>query len=180
MKSIVVASVLTLLIFTGFIMTSNKQEYYQSKGEQLVNNILGKTTKTIDEKYNVKSCGVGAAMPGGPIQELTLCFNTKSPYTKEQLRELLIKSAQELLKQVNENNEIQEFLKEPPFNLKNVQIVIYNSDINGREVYDPGISTAEISQGTLTYQTVDFAQTFKYKKEIKETFEEALKALSAP
>lgn len=60
---------------------------------------------------------------------------------------MIIKSAQELLKQVNENNEIQEFLKECPFNLKNVQIIIYNSDNDGREVYDPGISTAEISQG---------------------------------
>jgi hypothetical protein len=157
-----------------------KQENSPSKGEQLVNSTLAKTAKTINEKYNIKPCGVGAAMPGGLIQEFTLCFNTKSSYTKEQLRELLIKSAQELLKQVNENNEIQEFLKERPFNLKNVQIIIYNSDKEGREVYDPGISTAEISQGILTYQTVDKSDTFKYKHEFEETYKDALKAISKP
>ena len=37
-------------------------------------------------------------MPGGPIQELTLCFDTKRPHNKEQLRELLIKTANELLR----------------------------------------------------------------------------------
>ena len=56
------------------------------------------------------------------------------------MRELLIKSAQELLNQINENKEIQEFLKERPFTIKNVQIIIYNHDKNGQEVYDPDIS----------------------------------------
>jgi hypothetical protein len=100
-----------LFIFTGFIMTSNKQEYHPSKGEQLVNSTLAKTAKIIKDKYNLKPCGVGAAMPGGPIQELVLCFNTKYPHTKEQLRELLIKAAQELLEQVNQNKEIQKFIR---------------------------------------------------------------------
>ena len=168
-----------LLIFTGFVM-KNKQQYYASRGEQLVNSILANTAKMIKDKYLLRPCGEGVAMPGGPIQELTLCFDTKHPYNKEQLREVLIKSAQELLKQVNENNEIQEFLKEHPFNLRNIQIIIYNSDKDGREVYDPGISTAEISQGILTYQTVDATDTFKYKKETEESYEDALKALSDP
>src|ERR1700722_16321921 len=105
MKSIILFLVLALLIFIGFISTSNKQQYHPSKGEQLVNNVLAKTAKIIKDKYNLKPCGEGAAMPGGPIQGLTLCFDTKLPYTKNQLRELLIKSAEELLKQVNENKE---------------------------------------------------------------------------
>ena len=67
-------------------------EYHISKGEQLVNSILAKTAKIIKDKYDLKPCGEGAAMPGGPIQELTLCFDTKYPYTKDQLRELLAHS----------------------------------------------------------------------------------------
>ncbi len=169
-----------LLIFAGFVMKDKWQAYQPSKGEQLVNSILAKSAKIINEKYNLRPCGEGASMPGGPIQEVTLCFNTKLPYTKSQLRESLIKSAQELLKQVNDNNEIQEFLKERPFNLKNVQVIIYNSEKDGREVFDPGISTSEISRGILTYQTVDASDTFKYKQEFSETYEEALKALSIP
>ena len=119
-------------------------------------------------------------MPGGPVQELALCFDTKYPHNKEQLRELLIKSANELLNQVTENEEIQKFLKERPFTIKNIQIIIYNHDKEGREVYDPGIATAQISEGVLTYRTVDSTDTFKFKQQFKESYEEALKALSAP
>ena len=63
-------SLITLLIFTGFIMKNKQQELFPSKGEQLVNSTLAKTAKIIKEKYDIKPCGVGAAMPGGPIQEL--------------------------------------------------------------------------------------------------------------
>jgi len=173
-------ALMTLLILTGFIMTSNKQEYHPSKGEQLVNATLASAARTIKEKYNIKPCGMGAAMPGGPIQELSLCFDTKYPYTKGQLRELLIKSAKELLHQVSENDEIQEFLKEPPFTIKNIQIIIYNHDNDGREIYDPNISGAQIAQGILTFRTVDKTDLFRFKEQYEESYDEALKALSKP
>jgi hypothetical protein len=167
---------ITLLIFTGFVMKN--KEYHLSQGEQLVNSILAKTAKIIKDKYDLKPCGEGAAMPGGPIQELTLCFTTKYPYTKEKLRELIIKTAQELLNQVNENKEIQEFIKEPPFTIKNIQIIIYNHDKNGRSLRDPEISNAQILQGIVSYSTIDPEDSFKYKNEYEESYEEALKALS--
>lgn len=169
-----------LLIFTGFIMSNNKQEYHPSKGEELVNSILAKSARIIKDKYNLKPCGEGASMPGGPIQKLALCFDTKFPYTKSQLRELLIKTAQELLNQVNGDKEIHQFIKEPPFTIKNVEIIIYNNDKNGLEVFDPAISVARISQGNLIYRTTDVNDTFQYKNEFEESYEEALKALSAP
>lgn len=172
---------ITLLVFTGFVMRTNqKQEYHPSKGEQLVNATLASAAKIIKEKYDIKPCGSGAAMPGGPIQELTLCFDTKHPYTTGQLRELLIKSAKELLNKIIENNEIQEFLKERPFTIKNVEIIIYNHDENGRGLCDPEISTARISKAVLIYRTVDPQDSFKYKNEYEESYEEALKALSTP
>lgn len=170
---------LIFLALASFIML-NKIENQQSKAERLVDSVLNRSAKVIKEKYGLRPCGTGAAMPGGPIQGLTLCFDTERPYNKKQLRELLIKSAREILNQININNEIKEFIKDPPFTLNNIQIIIYNSDKNGKEVYDPEISTAEISQGILTYQTVDPADTFNYKQEITETYEEALKALLIP
>jgi hypothetical protein len=158
-------------------MSCNNQQYYPQKDEQLVNGILAKTANLIKDKYDLKPSGSGAAMPGGPIQELVLCFDTKYPLTKEQLRELLIKIANELVNQVNENKEIQEFLKDPPFTIKNVQIIIYNHDKQGREAYDPQIATAQISRGVLDYRTVDAADTFKFKQEFIETCEEAMQAV---
>lgn len=177
MKSIAVALILTLLIFTSFIMSNNKQDYHPSRGEQLVNSLLARTAKIINDKYNIQPCGVGVAMPGGPIQEVTLCFDTKFPYTKEQLRQLLIKSSEELLRQVNQNKEIQEFLKVKPFTIKNVEIVIYNHDEKGFGLKDPQISVANISQGTLNYSTIDPEDSYKYKNEFEESYEEALKLI---
>ena len=107
-----------------------------------------------------------------------ICFDTKYPHTKEQLRELLIKTAQELLDQVNENKEIQKFIKEPPFTIKNIQIIIYNHDKDGREVYDPDISGAQIAQGVLTFRTVDKSDTFRFKDQFEESYDEALKAMA--
>ena len=163
----------------AFSMLDEKNTYYPSRGEQLVNSILAQGAKTIKEKYNIRPCGTGAAMPGGPIQKLTLCFNTKYPYSKEQLRESLIKSAHELLDQVNKNNEIQEFLYEKPFTIKNIQIIIFNHDKNGRGVYDPDICGSQIAQGILTFRTQDENDIFKYKNEYEETYDEALKMIKS-
>jgi hypothetical protein len=175
---IIFISLVTLLIFTSFIMRDKQPEYYPSKGEQLINSTLAKAAKLIQEKYNIRPSGVGVAMPGGPIQEVTLCFDTKYPNTKEQLRELLIKISQELLDQINRNKELQEFIKEPPFKIKNVQIIIYNHDKDGRSLRDPEISNAQILQGVLSYATINPEDSFKYKNEYQESYEEALKALS--
>ena len=173
----VLALVLVLLIFIGFIASDSKQEYRPSKGEQVINSLLAKIAKIIKNKYNINPSGVGVAMPGGPIREVTLCFDTKHPYTKEQLRELLIKSSSELLLQVNGNKEIQEFLKERPFTINNIEIIIYNHDENGFGLKDPQVSVANISQGQLHYSTIDPEDGFKYKNEYKESYEEALRAL---
>ncbi len=172
--------VLTLLIFMSFIMKDEQQGYYPSKGEQLINNTLAKAAKLIQEKYNIRPSGVGVAMPGGPIQEVTLCFDTKHVNNKEQLRSLLIRVSKELLDHINRNKELQEFIKEPPFTIKNVQIIIYNHDKDGKKIYDPNISGAQIAQGILIFRTVDKSDTFRFKNEYEESYEEALKALSEP
>ena len=57
MKALILS--IFLLIFTGFVM-QNKQQYYPSRGEQLVNSILANTTKIIKDKYLLQPCGEGA------------------------------------------------------------------------------------------------------------------------
>jgi hypothetical protein len=165
-----------LLIFSSFLSLS-KDQYRPSRGEGLVNTTLGKAMRIIKKKYNIRPSGSGAAMPGGPIRELTLCFDAKN-LTKEKLREFLIKFSQELLDQVNANEEIQQFLATKPFTIKNVEVIIFNQDKYGNEIYDPGISIARISNGILIYRTTDRNERFKYKNEFEEAYEEALKVLN--
>ena len=166
-----------LLSLAGFVMPNKSQEYHPSRAEQLVNSTLARTAKIIQEKYKIKPCGSGAAMPGGPIQELVLCFDIKGPFTKEELRKLLLQCAQELCDQVTTNEEMQQFLAKPPFTIKDVQIIIYNNDKTGREVYDPEISTAGLARGVLTYRTMEKSDIFKLKNEYEERYEEAVQAV---
>jgi hypothetical protein len=46
--------------------------------------------------------------------------------------------------------------------------------------YDPNISGAQIAQGILTFRTVDKSDTFRFKNQFEESYDEALKALSKP
>ncbi|WP_213158335.1 hypothetical protein [Parachlamydia sp. AcF125] len=155
---------------------SPREEHHPYEAEKFVSCILAKTAEIIQKKYNLKSCGQGATMPGGHIQEVRLCFDTKYPFTKEELRKILIESASTLLKGINENKEIQKFIKVKPFSVKNVEITIYNHDQKGRGLHDPQISIARISQGDLIYRTMDPHDSFKSKSQFEESYEEALRA----
>lgn len=178
MKSIfLIIIIIIIFVYAGLFMITRLNEYPLSKGEQLVNSTIEKSAKIIKNKYNLIPCGSGVGMPGGPIQKISLCFDTKYPQTKEQLRILLIKSVKVLIDEVVENKEIQEFIKNPPFNINNAEIIIYNSNVDGSEVYDPEISTAQIMNGKLNYSSIDPEDTFKYKNEFEETYEEALKEI---
>lgn len=165
---------------TGYTMSDTKDHSHISRAEQLVNSILIKSAHAIEKKYSLKLSGEGSAMPEGIIDELTLAFDARGSFNKEFLRKILINAAQHLLNAINSDKEINFFLKTPPFKIENIQIIIYVYDSSGRSIYDPFISVAEIANGTLIYQTVDPMDTYKFKNEFKESYEEALQALLGP
>lgn len=171
----------SLTIFMTFIgCNMNNQKKYPSEESIIVNMILDNSAIIIEKKYNIQPIGSGAAMPGGNIKKLSLDFNAKGPFSKAHLRVVLIGCANELLNQINTNEKVQRYLANNPFTIRNVQIVIYNYDKDRRRVYDPEISTADISEGILTYQTKDEKSIYGYKNTYTETYEEALQALQSP
>lgn len=155
----------------------NNSNNEKSKKINLINQILNDTAMITINKYRLKPVGSGIASPGGPIQELCLAFNSYDNLLMPELRKLLFQISNDLVNRVNLNKEIQQFLYKQPFDKENVQIVIYNHDKNGRNLFDPDISTAEISHGFLTYRTVDPENYLRFKHEYKETYNEALKVI---
>lgn len=172
MKSILIMMTTLLSLFC-----INKNQVYPSKQERLVNHILDKAATLIEKKYKLNTIGQGSAMPGGVIRKFNLVFDTNKRYPKEYLRKLLIDCTNDLLHQVNTNEEIRPFLIKDPFTEKNVQIIIHNHDKNRRELFDPEIAVAEISEGILTYKTNDPNDSFKYKNTYTERYTDALRAL---
>lgn len=174
MRNFLFVSLLVILICVGDLMGN----YYPSTGEQLVNAVLNKAATYIEKKYNLYCSGEGVAMPGGPIKEVCLCFDSAGALSKAKLRDLLIKCSNDVVDLVISNKEIQPFLAKTPFTVNDVQIIIYNNDKTGREVYEPLIATAQISQGCLTFRTLDPKDSFKFKNVYEETYTEALKLLN--
>lgn len=160
----------------GFIIPFRDSSGHPTKAEQAAHSMLDNLSLAIENKYGVKICGTGVAMPGGPIREFTLCLQTKH-LSQAQLRDLLVKCAQEMLSRIESNQSIQQYLAYHPFKIEHIEVIIYNRGIDGSELPDPLICCADISRGTLQYATNDPDNSFRYKNTFKETYEEALKIL---
>ena len=177
-----------ILLFTGLLyvfLNSQKDrsiddDPHISQEEKTVNHILVTTAKIIEQKYNVRVVGSGAAMPGGRIQCFNLEFESNQKLSRESLRVLLLSFAQELLQQINLNRGIRHALVTYPCTVENIRIAIYNRDVNWNRLRDPEISTAEIAHNFLMYRTIDPADRFRFKNQINETYEDALKAVQHP
>ncbi len=163
-----------IILLLGVTIILNAKAHYSSRDTELVNATLTKGAKIIQNKYGLESIGSGASMPGGPIRKLNLSFQVKGPLPKDALRKLLILSARELVTLVTDNQEMQQYLYEPPFTIKNVQLIIFNHDKRNYESCYPNVSVAQISKGEFTYRYTDPDNTFVYKLSEAETYEEAL------
>jgi hypothetical protein len=176
MKLILTSFTTFFSIFIGSLLLAEPNNYISFQ-EKLVNSILLESSNKIKNKFNLKSCGNGASMPGGVVKGLSLIFQLKGSFTKEILRSMLLDAAKDMLSIVNANKEIQPFLKTSPFIIDNIQIVIYIKNKDGKSLNDPAISVAQISHGVLNYRTNDPNDIYKYKQDLYETYLEALQAL---
>ncbi len=147
------------------------------KAEAAAGQILSQGSRVLSEKYKIYCCGSGVSMPGGIVQKFNLSFTITGHCEKEYLRKTLIECAHDLLQIINSDKEIQPFLIKNPFTIENVQIVYFIYDKNGLNVVDPLITTAQIAHNYLIYRTLDRDNTFNYKNEFTESYEEALKFL---
>ncbi len=167
----------TLLIAVYCYLFFIREDPYRSHADKLVSRILSEVGPKIERQYNIYMVGQGVAMPNNEVRELTLAFDTKRVKSKDELRVLLVQCARDLLDQINRKEELRQYMVEVPFTIKNVQIIIYNTDGEGYSAKDPFEVVAEISQGKLVYKIDDPHDEFKYKSVCVETYEEALKAI---
>lgn len=148
-----------------------------SKNEQAVNKLLGQVAKDFKKRYKMQPIGTNIAMPRGSVKLLGLHFEIRHPLTKEEIRQILIKRGEEFLMIINSNEEIRPYIKRYPFEIEDINIAIFITDENRREIYDPGIGTAQISRGKLTYCTTPEENSLRYESIISESYEEALIAI---
>lgn len=151
--------------------------FNKSIAQQSVGHIQDAASKNIERKYKVYTSGSGVGMPGGVVRKISLCFSTKKPFSEEEIIRFIIDAAEEIVKQTNANEAIQPFLKEKPFTIKNVQIIIHNMSKQRTSMIAPEVTSGGITNGILDYYSVESEETFKIIKEFEISYEDAKKLL---
>lgn len=117
-------------------------------------------------------------MPGGPIRFVTLSFQIRGALSKEQLRKILLTSAQDILETAQGIPDLDTCLYEPPFGINSLDVVLFVYDRDGGNIYDPWITVANLSQGILQYKVKEQGSNLlKVKEQYTETYEQAVQAL---
>lgn len=166
---------LVLVLGSKIFMSTDK--YYLSNSEQFVHRLHIQIEQKLEEKYPIKTIGTSVAMPGGIVKELGLEFQAQGPLSQRELRTILINAAQDFLSYVNADKEINPYLQNHMFQIENIEIIIFIMGPDGKRVEDPNIGIALIKNGDIEYLTLITTDIPVFKTEIKETYEEALKAL---
>ena len=85
-----------------------------------------KSSSILEQRHAIQCSGYGGQFMHN-ISLLSVSFVALRSVSKNQARLLLISGAEEHLKNINENQEIQEFLSQSPAQIKNVRIkVLFN------------------------------------------------------
>lgn len=172
-------NILKFCIF-AFVSVScfSENSFYDSMSpiDRHMYDLMETTASEIENKYDMQLCGTGL---NGKFEFARLIFKIHKPLSKETSRKMLFDCANLFLKKINEDNEIQKYLKPYPFTLENVGITIHIKNSDNCDVYDPEICLAEWNSGTLGYGTISKDNTRKFKTLTEETHEEALTILTS-
>lgn len=150
--------------------------YIPARYVELAEKITNDVADVLSKRHKMTNIGKGGGL-ANCVNTLSLSFQIKVTLTKEQLREKLIDCEEEFLKAINANEEIRPYLKNYPFRTNEIDITIYVVDNCGREVYDPHIGVAFVKGDKIIYKTTDPENTFRYKSEFVENYNDALRII---
>lgn len=154
------------------------------ENEVAVNELLDLVAKDLEKKYKMQLSGTSVAMPGGIVKKFCLAFHIKGPLSKDDIRKILVHSAQDFLSDINSNKKIKPYLIHFPFEMNNVEITLFLNDSQGSGLNNPHVGIAEISNAILQYKYLieTYDESLKINlpeiiKKEKESYQESLKAL---
>lgn len=145
--------------------------------EKIADKITEKTAKKLKNQKNLVLIGTGGKMMND-IQAMDMSFNFYQEMDLKSSRELIIYVINEYLSAINSNNEVRPYLHEYPFTAKNIEIDIWFFQPDGTDLPLDKIYYVSAIDGILTYY-LDLPETHSRKAINKETYEEALRAISA-
>jgi len=165
-------SLILLLSFSSFNPPYNYQPPMHIQVADSIQEVVGDRLEKRHKMENIGQCGALF----DKINSLGFRFQITGPKTKEELREILIDCAEELVNAVNQTEGIAQYLGSYPFTFDKIDIGIFLRDKENGDIRHPLYCTAGLSHGELGYYTRD-KYGMGYKTTDYESYEEALKAL---
>lgn len=142
------------IIFIFLLLSScgyeAKQNILPPNKESLANIITARVAKNIKAESKLYPCGSGGRVREH-VERLALAFNYYEPLDIDSGRELLIYAAEKYKAALNSDEEIRPFLKNYPFENKNVEVVIYIQKPDGHDFGYNKLCVIAARDGELVY-----------------------------
>jgi hypothetical protein len=164
------------IVFIFIAVSTSSFLFFNSKTrdyEDIANEIRAQIGKKLAEKHMMAVVGISGGMMKS-VNLVGISFQTYRAIDRDEIRYILIDCVEELLKAINESEEIRPYLKNFPFTMNNIRIEIFVSDSTGRWLYDPHIGVASISGGNKIYYCTTAPNVALFKNKYAESYEEAL------
>jgi hypothetical protein len=170
---------LIILSFVFNIALLNAREH-PTERERAVSALMDRASKILSKKYSMKTVGISISMPGGVVKELGLEFEVRSPFPLEALRKQLIESGNDFLSLVNADQALKTIMEVYPFGIERIEIVFFLVDKSRYPAQLPEIGIAQLREGRISYEWYLQENNMpELKKDIRESYEEACKALQS-
>ena len=167
-------SIVSFLLILLFVCGCHRQTSRQS---QIVHQITDRFSENVKKRegFYLSSYG-GLWYP--TIREIGLSYDVQRKVDLQQARRLLVQYVSELLKNVNESEELRPYLDEHPYSACGIHFTISFHDKHRHEFIDGSIAMISLfgfkdpDRTTVIYYTYD-PQKYEWPRCHRETYEEA-------
>jgi hypothetical protein len=167
--------ILMLVCILPFNMVS-REPYKKPPYDKIVNDIMSRSGKRLAKKHGLRQIGIAEGMMGC-VQLMGFSFQMYRKIDKNEARALVVDCVQDFLADINQDEEIRQYLEVYPFDANHVEIDIYINTPDRGDFFHPNLSVVSATDGKIKYSTKDPKNRNKYKTREIETFEEAVEIL---
>ena len=144
------------------------------KNEALMADIVNISTKQLSKRYGLVPVGRGGGNVDYKSKREFIAFQLQHKLTKDEARILIVEIIELFLHNINNTPEISPYLYDDPFTYKNLEVVIYLSNVDGSKIYDPELGLVALTErGNAKFVTYEFGKLCSYATNEEEPYEES-------
>ncbi len=140
----------------------------------IIDKACGHALKELQKKYSIKMIGSGGSEENKKETMIAASYSLNEVLSKEQCRKLILDCADELLKQINQREDLKVYLCEVPFSYKSIEIRIFLRNPDRSDIQPPNICIVSLIDGVIAYKVEDM-NAIGHLRRIEELYEDALK-----